>query len=330
MFKFNFMQSVQAYREFFSTHLSNLRFQKEPIGLYEPISYIMQLGGKRMRPVLTLMSCEAMGKEPTSALAAATAVELFHNFTLLHDDIMDQAIIRRGQQTVHKKWDVNTAILSGDALLVTAYQQLNSYDHYLHSDLTKLLSDTALFVCEGQQYDVHFETRDNVSMDEYINMIRLKTAVLLGCALRMGAMVGQASAEMADSFYNFGVNLGIAFQLQDDLLDAFGDPNTFGKKIGGDIIENKKTILYHLTLAHATSKDLTDFKQLMSSNMGDEHQKISDVKAIYETTDVPRRTNELVMTYTKNALDSLSQSSLDDNQVAYFTAFADQLMVRTK
>jgi geranylgeranyl diphosphate synthase type II len=210
------MRSVQAYQELFSTHLSSLGFEKEPIGLYEPISYIMQLGGKRMRPVLALMACEATGKDPISALGAATAVELFHNFTLLHDDIMDEATLRRGQQTVHQKWDVNTGILSGDALLVTAYQQLNSYDDALFSVLTKLLSETALLVCEGQQYDVDFETRDNVSMDEYIHMIRLKTAVLLGCALRMGALVGQASVDIADRLYDFGVNLGIAFQLQDD------------------------------------------------------------------------------------------------------------------
>jgi geranylgeranyl diphosphate synthase type II len=267
------MRSIQAYQELFSTHLSSLRFEKEPIGLYEPISYIMQLGGKRMRPVLALMACEAAGKDPISALGAAAALELFHNFTLLHDDIMDEATLRRGQQTVHQKWDVNTGILSGDALLVTAYQQLNSYDDALFSVLTKLLSETSLLVCEGQQYDVDFETRDNVSLDEYIHMIRLKTAVLLGCALRMGALVGQASAEIADSLYEFGVNLGIAFQLQDDLLDAFGDPKTFGKKVGGDIIENKKTILYHLTRAHATAKDLTDFEQLMSSTPQDEDQK---------------------------------------------------------
>lgn len=325
-----FMRSVQVYQELFSTHLSSLRFEKEPTGLYKPISYIMQLGGKRMRPVLTLMACEAAGKDPISALGAATAVEMFHNFTLLHDDIMDEATLRRGQQTVHQKWDVNTGILSGDALLVTAYHQLNSYDHILFSELTKLLSETALLVCEGQQYDVDFETRDNVSMNEYVHMIRLKTAVLLGCALRMGALVGQSEADIGDCLYEFGVNLGIAFQLQDDLLDAFGDPETFGKKVGGDIIENKKTILYHLTRAHATAKDLADFEQLMSSTPQDEDQKIKDVKAIYESTDARRRTTEQVMTYTKNALDALRQSSLAENQVAYFTAFAEELMVRTK
>ena len=324
------MRSVQAYQEIFSSHLSSLRFEKEPIGLYKPISYIIQLEGKRMRPVLSLMACEAVGKDPISALAAATAVELFHNFTLLHDDIMDEAMLRRGQQTVHHKWDVNTGILSGDALLVTAYQQLNTYDDFLFSKLTKLLSETALLVCQGQQYDVDFETRDNVSMDEYIHMIRLKTAVLLGCALRMGTLVGQASGDIADSLYDFGVNLGIAFQLQDDLLDAFGDPKTFGKKVGGDIIENKKTILYHLTRAHATDKDLADFEQLMSSTPQDEDQKINDVKAIYESTDARRRTTEQVMTYTKKALDALNQSSLADSQLAYFTAFAEELMVRTK
>ena len=324
------MRSVQAYQEIFSSHLFSLRFEKEPIGLYKPISYIIQLEGKRMRPVLSLMACEAVGKDPISALAAATAVELFHNFTLLHDDIMDEATLRRGQQTVHHKWDVNTGILSGDALLVTAYQQLNTYDDFLFSKLTKLLSETALLVCQGQQYDVDFETRDNVSMDEYIHMIRLKTAVLLGCALRMGTLVGQASGDIADSLYDFGVNLGIAFQLQDDLLDAFGDPKTFGKKVGGDIIENKKTILYHLTSAHATAKDLADFEQLMSSTPQDEDQKINDVKAIYESTDARRRTTEQVMTYTEKALDALSQSSLADSQLAYFTSFAEELMVRTK
>ena len=324
------MRSIQAYQEIFSSHLSSLRFEKEPIGLYKPISYIIQLEGKRMRPVLSLMACEAVGKDPISALAAATAVELFHNFTLLHDDIMDEATLRRGQQTVHHKWDVNTGILSGDALLVTAYQQLNTYDDFLFSKLTKLLSETALLVCQGQQYDVDFETRDNVSMDEYIHMIRLKTAVLLGCALRMGSLVGQASGDIADSLYNFGVNLGIAFQLQDDLLDAFGDPKTFGKKVGGDIIENKKTILYHLTRAHATAKDFADFEQLMSSTPQDEEQKINDVKAIYESTDARRRTTEHVMTYTEKALDALNQSSLADSQLAYFTAFAEELMVRTK
>lgn len=324
------MRSVQAYQELFSNHLSTLRFEKEPKGLYEPISYIMQLGGKRMRPVLALMACEATAQDPVSALGAATAVELFHNFTLIHDDIMDEATLRRGQQTVHQKWDVNTGILSGNALLVTAYQQLDTYDDVLFSKLTKLLSETALLVCEGQQYDVDFETRDNVSMEEYIHMIRLKTAVLLGCALRMGALVGQAPADVADRLYDFGVNLGIAFQLQDDLLDAFGDPKTFGKKVGGDIIENKKTILYHLTRAHATANDLVDFEQLMSSTPQDENQKIEDVKAIYESTDVRRRTAEQLMTYTKKALDALNQSSFADNQITYFTAFAEKLMVRTK
>ena len=283
-----------------------------------------------MRPVLALMACEAAGKDPISALGAATSVELFHNFTLLHDDIMDDATLRRGQQTVHQKWDINTGILSGDALLVIAYQQLNQYDHGLFSELTKLLSETALLVCEGQQYDIDFETRNNVSMDEYIHMIRLKTAVLLGCALRMGALVGQASGDTADCLYEFGVNLGIAFQLQDDLLDAFGDPKTFGKKVGGDIIENKKTILYHLTFAHANTTDKAEFEQLMSSNPNDEDQKIKAVKAIYESTDVRRRTTDQVMTYTKNALDALNQSSLAADQIAYFTAFAEELMVRTK
>lgn len=324
------MRSVQVYRELFSSHLSTLTIKKEPNGLYDPISYILQLGGKRMRPVLVLMGCEAAGKEPFSALDAATAIEFFHNFTLLHDDIMDDAVLRRGKKTVHEKWDVNTGILSGDALLVKAYQQLNSYEHVLFSKLTKVLSETAQLVCEGQQHDIDFEARNNVGMDEYINMIRLKTAVLLGGALRMGTLVGNASENIGDCLYDFGVNLGIAFQLQDDLLDAFGDPANFGKKVGGDIIENKKTILYHLTRTYATKNDLSNFEQLMSSTPLDEDQKIKDIKAIYESTDVRRRTSELAMKYTKNAMDALTRSSLNNNTINYFTVFAEELMMRTK
>lgn len=324
------MRSVQVYQELFATHLQSLAIAQEPLGLYEPISYLMQLGGKRMRPVLVLMACEAMGEDPSSALGAATAVEFFHNFTLLHDDIMDEASLRRGQPTVHQKWDVNTGILSGDALLVIAYQQLDTYENSLFSQLTKLLSQTARLVCEGQQYDVDFETRTDVRLEAYIQMIQLKTAVLLGCALRMGALVGHATQAAADCLYAFGVNLGIAFQLQDDLLDAFGDPKTFGKKIGGDIIENKKTILYHLTMMHASGNEKLEFEQLMRSTTTNEDQKIQAVKAIYESIDVRRRTTEAVTTYTKKALDALHQSPLQENQIAYFTAFAEELMVRTK
>ncbi|MEC8090547.1 MAG: polyprenyl synthetase family protein [Bacteroidota bacterium] len=307
-----------------------MAFAKEPLGLYAPISYILKLGGKRIRPVLALIACEAVGKSPSSALGAATAVELFHNFTLLHDDIIDEASLRRGQQTVHQKWDINAGILSGDALLVIAYQQLNQYEDTLFSQLTKLLSETALLVCEGQQYDVDFETRNDVSLDAYIKMIQLKTAVLLGCALRMGALVGNATKVAADCLYEFGANLGIAFQLQDDLLDAFGDPKTFGKKIGGDIVENKKTILYHLTMAHANDHDKARFEQLMTSTPADENKKITAVKTIYEATEVPRRTVEQVSAYTNKAMDALQQSTLSSDQIAYFTAFADELMVRTK
>ena len=324
------MRSVQAYQELFTTHLQSLVFAKEPLGLYDPISYTLKLGGKRMRPVLALMACEAVGKNPSSALGAATAVELFHNFTLLHDDIMDEASLRRGEQTVHQKWDVNTGILSGDALLVIAYQQLHPYEDTLFSQLAKLFSETALLVCEGQQYDVDFESRNDVSLDAYIEMIRLKTAVLLGCALRMGALVGHATPAAADCLYEFGVNLGIAFQLQDDLLDAFGDPKTFGKKIGGDIIENKKTILYHLTMAHANAQDKATFEQLMTSTPADENKKITAVKTIYEATEVPRRTAEQVSAYTNKAMDAIQQSTLSSDQIAYFIAFAEELMVRTK
>lgn len=324
------MRPLQAYQDMFSAHLSSLSLDGKPAGLYNPMSYIMTLGGKRMRPVLVLMACEAMGKDPADALGAAAAVELFHNFTLLHDDIMDAATLRRGQQTVHHKWDVNTGILSGDALLVTAYQQLNKYDNTLFAQLTKDLSQTALLVCEGQQYDVDFETQENVSKDEYLHMIKLKTAVLLGCALRMGALVGGATVEVSFCLYDFGVNLGIAFQLQDDLLDAFGDPETFGKKVGGDIVENKKTILYHLALSYANTQQKNDFLHLMSSTPENEQLKIEAVKSIYVETKAHDYTKTEVKAYTQKAMDALDQSNLSEKSKAYFGLFANELMTRTK
>ena len=208
-----------------------------------PINYILQLGGKRLRPVLTLMTADIFDADYKKALDAALSVEIFHNFSLVHDDIMDDAPLRRGQQTVHEKWDLNTGILSGDAMLIMAYQLFENYEPKTFQDLAKLFSKTALEVCEGQQYDVDFETRDDVTIPEYLKMIEYKTAVLVGAAMKMGAIVANASKSDQEDIYSFGRLLGIAFQLQDDYLDAFGDPKTFGKQVGGDIIENKKTYL---------------------------------------------------------------------------------------
>ncbi|CAG0907532.1 unnamed protein product, partial [Cyprideis torosa] len=236
-------------QELVKTELKNIELAKEPKGLYEPVSYILALGGKRLRPVLTLLSC-GMYSDPKRALPQALAVEVFHNFTLIHDDIMDDAPLRRGKQTVHEKWDINTAILSGDVTLVKAYQLLSDCNPTKLLALLELFNKTAVEVCEGQQLDVDFESKDDVSEEEYIRMIQLKTSVLLGCALQMGAIVGGASEEDANNLYQFGLLLGTAFQIKDDLLDCFGDPDIFGKQVGGDIIANKKTLL----LIHAKNE----------------------------------------------------------------------------
>lgn len=234
---------LSDYQQLFQNALKESLGSTGPKGLYEPISYLLDLGGKRLRPVLTLMAAETFGKNQKKAVGAALAIEIFHNFTLMHDDIMDAAPLRRGAATVHQKWDTNTAILSGDAMLIKAYQALESYPDPLFGKLTRLLSKTALEVCEGQQYDMDFETQKEVTEAQYLEMIELKTAVLVGCALQMGALIGGASDADAHKLYEFGVLLGTAFQIQDDYLDAFGDPESFGKQLGGDIIENKKTIL---------------------------------------------------------------------------------------
>ena len=241
------MNSINHYREEFLAHLKTSIAVKEPRNLYEPIDYILQLGGKRLRPVLTLIAADLFGGDYHKALPAAAAVEVFHNFSLVHDDIMDNASLRRGKATVHQKWNSNIAILSGDAMLICAYRLLESYPPDTFAALVKLFSKTALEVCEGQQWDMDFETQAQVSIPQYLQMIRYKTAVLVGAALQMGAVIAGASIENQRLIYDFGVAIGLAFQLQDDYLDTFGD-EAFGKKIGGDILENKKTILYLKTL----------------------------------------------------------------------------------
>ena len=237
------MRAISDYQEIITSHFNTLTLEKEPNNLYEPIRYILSLGGKRLRPILTLMAAEVFDTDCQQAIQAATAVEVFHNFSLIHDDIMDDAPLRRGHETVHEKWNLNTGILSGDAMLILAYQFFETYEPNVFRELAKLFSKTALEVCEGQQYDVDFETRDDVTISEYLKMIEYKTAVLVGAAMKMGAIVAKTSQDNADAIYDFGLNLGIAFQLQDDYLDAFGNPETFGKQVGGEIIENKKTYL---------------------------------------------------------------------------------------
>ncbi|MFT7589854.1 MAG: geranylgeranyl diphosphate synthase type II, partial [Limisphaerales bacterium] len=237
------MQSLAAYQEMVKSAISTMNIPLAPSGLYDPVRYIITLGGKRIRPCLVLMAASVAGGNPKDAIGAAMGIELFHNFSLLHDDLMDDAPLRRGQATVHEKWNADTAILSGDVMLVQAWQQVCNSPSEVLADVLKIFGKTAVEVCEGQQFDMDFESRTDVKKSEYLEMIRLKTAVLLGCSLWIGARIGGASTSECDALYHFGMELGISFQLQDDLLDTYGDPKKFGKTTGGDIIQDKKTFL---------------------------------------------------------------------------------------
>ena len=292
--------TLSKYHTLFTQYLKRNQQKEIPNGLYAPITYILNLGGKRLRPILTLMATEAFGAEAEEALAAALSVEVFHNFTLVHDDIMDAAPLRRGQPTVHYKWDVNTGILSGDAMLIQAYQCLEVYDAPLFGKLNRQFNKTALEVCEGQQYDVDFEIQKEVSIAAYLEMIKLKTAVLVGHALKIGALIGKATDEEAQKLYDFGVLLGLAFQIQDDYLDAFGDPKDFGKQVGGDIIENKKTILYHKAMELGTSKEKESLSEWLDFE-GDTIKKTSAVKSIFQSTGASHASQQLVSDYTTQA-----------------------------
>ncbi len=322
------MRSISDYQDLISTHFNDLISLKEPVNLYEPIRYIVSLGGKRLRPVLTLMAAEVFDADCEKALAAATAVEVFHNFSLIHDDIMDAAPLRRGHETVHEKWDVNTGILSGDAMLILAYQFFEGYEPATFRELAKLFSKTALEVCEGQQYDVDFETRDDVTIPEYLKMIEFKTAVLVAAALKMGAIVANTTPENAEAIYDFGLNLGLAFQLQDDYLDAFGDPETFGKQVGGDIIENKKTYLYLKAVEFASPNDQEQLLHLFSIQPTDNTDKINSVKLLFNQTGASAATQEAIQAYTLKAFATLDNMQIKADKKALLRAFGENLMRR--
>lgn len=322
------MLRLSEYQEVISNHFKEIDLNKEPKHLYEPISYILSLGGKRIRPVLTLMATDIFNGDYKKALHAATAVEVFHNFSLVHDDIMDDAPLRRGNSTVHEKWDINTGILSGDAMLILAYQYFENYEPKTFLALAKLFSKTALEVCEGQQYDVDFETRTNVTIPEYLKMIEYKTAVLLGAAMKMGAIVAETSEENADLIYNFGLNLGIAFQLQDDYLDAFGDPETFGKQVGGDIIENKKTYLYLKALEFSNDEQKQQLNHLYTVQLENNTNKIEAVKNIFTESGASEATKKAIETYTHKAFSTLENMSISEDKKNSLKAFGEFLMAR--
>lgn len=300
----------------------------EPRNLYEPIGYTLSMGGKRLRPVMVLLACNLFTNEIGNAMPAALAVEVFHNFTLLHDDIMDKADMRRNSQSVHKKYNENIAILSGDAMSIMAYSYLQKCETQNLSNMIRLFSQTALEVCEGQQFDMDFESRMDVSIPEYLNMIRLKTAVLLACSLKMGALAANASERIADLLYVFGLDLGIAFQLQDDLLDVFADQEKFGKKIGGDIVSNKKTFLLLKALELSddhTKKELLDW---IGKKEFDVQEKIEAVRSIYTKLNIKEITQICIEDFYQSAINVWTEIELANETKAELLLLANMIMNR--
>lgn len=310
-------------------HIAELQFTRRPAGLYEPVSYVLSLGGKRIRPVLMMMAYNLYKEDVENIFNQATGIEVYHNYTLLHDDLMDQADRRRGKPTVHKVWNENTAILSGDAMLVLAYQFMaEGCPAGLLKPVMDLFSLTALEICEGQQFDMEFETRDDVTEEEYLEMIRLKTSVLLAAALKLGAMLGGASEEDAARLYDFGVNLGVAFQLKDDLLDVYGDVKVFGKNIGGDISCNKKTYLLIQAYRQASDAQRAELERWVKAGQFDPAEKIAAVTALYDAIGVKALCERKIEGYTRRAEESLAQVSVPTTRKQELQALMEALMHR--
>lgn len=325
---FQAMKHLKDLQFIISEAVENLDLPVQPAGLYEPVRYILSLGGKRLRPALLLMACDLFGGDVEAALSPALAIEVFHNFTLMHDDIMDNAPLRRGKATVHAKWNSNTGILSGDAMLVLSYELMMQVEDRLLRPVLDIFNATALGVCEGQQLDMDFEKRNDVSIAEYLEMIRLKTAVLLGGALKTGALIGGADMEDASLLNVFGENLGVAFQLQDDILDVYGDPEKFGKQVGGDIIANKKTYLLISAFERAGTTQKSALEHWTGLKQFDNSAKVSAITAIYNDLNVRQKAENAMQACADNAFKALDAVSLPENQKQYLRGFADSLLVR--
>ncbi|MDP2089820.1 MAG: polyprenyl synthetase family protein [Flavobacteriaceae bacterium] len=296
----------------FNQYLSEKIVVKNPVNLYEPIKYILDLGGKRIRPLLVLLAADLFGNDYKKALPAALAVEVFHNFTLIHDDIMDSAALRRGKPTVHQKWNENIAILSGDAMLIQAYSFIEEYPDDIYREIMKVFNKTALEVCEGQQYDMDFEKCQEILIDQYIEMIKLKTSVLLASAFEIGAIIGKATDHDRESIYQFGLNLGLAFQIQDDYLDTFGNEQTFGKQIGGDILEYKKTYLYLTALQNSNSEEQALFKSYYQEK--DVVNKIKKITQFFIDKNIPELVQKTIESYTELAFTFVEKLSISSEK----------------
>ena len=313
-----------------NNYLDNIPYTRKPETLYEPIRYVLSLGGKRIRPVLMLMSYNLYKDDADTILPTACGLETYHNYTLLHDDLMDNADMRRGHATVHKKWDANTAILSGDSMLVLSYQRIAQCAPQYLPQILDLFTTTALEIGEGQQYDMEFETRDDVCEAEYIEMIRLKTSVLLACAMKMGAIQADASPADQDALYRYGESLGLAFQLQDDYLDVYGDPSVFGKNIGGDITSNKKTFMLINALLRAEGQDKAELEAWIARKDFDRQEKVDAVTHLYTKLGIDRLARERIEYYTREALSCLDAVNTPDERKAELREYTMMMMRREK
>lgn len=322
------MIDFEKAQEIVKRELASLVFKREPSELYDPVEYILSIGGKRIRPAMVLMACSLFSDQFSQAARCAIAIEVFHNFTLLHDDIMDNSTLRRNKATVHEKWNRNVAILSGDVMSILSFRLLGECPPGLLPDVLALFTDTALKVCEGQQYDMDFETRNDISVDDYIKMITLKTSVLIAASLKLGAMLGGALAADSDQMYEFGKNIGIAFQLRDDILDAYGDTKKFGKKIGADIIANKKTYLLLKALELADEPSRKKLNTLISSNQVNNELKITEVINLYNLLGIREKTETKSWEYYNTGIQALNLVSAEDSRKKALRDLALQLMER--
>lgn len=322
------MYSEKELLAFVNDALEKENFNREPRELYEPITYILSLGGKRIRPVMLLMATDMYGGNIQSALPAALGIEIFHNFSLVHDDIMDRAPIRRGKQTIHERWNANTAILSGDTMLVKAYEQFMGLDNRLLRPALDIFNLIATGVCEGQQQDMNFEERNDVTLPEYLGMIRLKTAVLIGAALKLGGLVAGASEEDLEKLFNFGIHTGLLFQLRDDLLDTYGNTAEFGKKQYGDIIANKKTYLYLMALEHTSGREKTRLAELYANPSIDPDTKVKKVLKYFEAADVKKQTEDKIQELYILAQEAFRSLNADAEKKLPLKEYTEKLMGR--
>ena len=324
------MYTSNELLEIINQYLSKLSYDRKPASLYEPIKYVLDLGGKRIRPILMLLSYNLYKDNPQEILSSACALETYHNYTLLHDDLMDEAPLRRGQQTVHMKWNANQAILSGDSMLVLAYERLAKCDTKHLEAVLSLFTETALQIGEGQQYDMEFEMRNDVAVEEYIEMIRLKTSVLLACATKMGAILADATQEDAENLYKFGEQIGLAFQLQDDYLDVYGDAKVFGKKIGGDIVSNKKTYMLITAFNQANTGQRAELENWVNKKDFNTEEKIVAITRLYNQIGIDKLAKEKMNFYYEQGKNFLDAVKLPDERKEALAEYAAKMMKRQK